>query len=128
MAEISAAKEELTQAKLKHHEVKERLDLQQSGEARMISEMASIKDQNQKLRDSLDCNERRLLKSLELVELQVSVHGKNRHIDQLGHCGLPSVAMAVSQAKMLEKILKTNKRAEPAVTDEALDKLKMDAQ
>ena len=56
------------------------------------------------------------------------MHGKNVKPDQMSHCGLPSIAMAVSQAKMVEKILKTNKRAAPAVTDEALDKLKMDAQ
>lgn len=49
-------------------------------------------------------------------------------MDQMQHCGLSSVAMAVSQAKMVEKILKTNKRAAPVVTEETLDKLKMDTQ
>ena len=36
--------------------------------------------------------------------------------------------MAVAQAKLLERILNTNKRAELAVTDEGLDQLKVAAQ
>ena len=47
----------------------------------MHTELASLKDQNEKLRDSLDCNERRLLKSLDTVELQVAVHGKTLRPD-----------------------------------------------
>ena len=58
----------------------------------------------------------------------MSVHGKSVKHDQMSHCGLPSIAMAVSQAKMVEKILQTNKRVPPTVTEETLEKLKMDTQ